>query len=92
MELGTTLGLPIFEPEFRHTKNSCMFDMPPESWVERTLVEALVVLEIQIVLGVLVVIEDYEVLKQLPHQSDFYGDDPALVVVVMDPFSTRRNN
>ena len=32
----------------------------------------------------------YEMLKQLPHQSDFYGDDPALIVMVVDPFSTRR--
>ena len=57
MELGTELGLPVLEPEFGHTKNSCMFDMPPESWVERTLVEALVELEIQVVLEVPVVIE-----------------------------------
>ena len=60
MELDTTLGLPVLEPEFGYTKNSCMFDMPPESLVERTLVEAFVVLEIQVVLGVQVVVRDYE--------------------------------
>ena len=81
------LGQPVLEPEFGHTKNSCMFDMPPESWVERILVEALVVLEIQVVLGVMIVVGDYEVLKQFFHHSNFYGGDPALVVmVVVDPF------
>ena len=55
--------------------------------MERTLVEALVELEIQVVLKVLIVIGDYEVLKQFSQHSDFYGDDPALVVmVVVDPF------
>ena len=46
VELDTVLGLPELEPEFEHIKSSCMPDMPPESWVERTLVEALVELEI----------------------------------------------
>ena len=55
--------------------------------MERTLVKALVKLEIQVVLEVLVVVKGYEVLKQFPQHSDFYGDDPALVVmVVVDPF------
>ena len=55
--------------------------------MERTLIEALVELEIQVVLEVLVVVEGYEVLKQFPQYSNFYGDDPALVVmVVVDPF------
>ena len=63
--------------------------------MERTLVEALVELEIQVVLEVLVVVEvevmGCEVLKQFPQCSDFYGDDPALVVmVVVDPFLQRK--
>ena len=63
MELGTTLGLFVLELESGQTKNSCMSDMPPESWVEKTLVEALVELEIQVVFGVSVVVGGYEVLK-----------------------------
>ena len=59
--------------------------------MERTLVEELVELEIQVVLGILVMVGGYEVLKQLSYQSNFYGGDPALVVVV-DSFSTRRSN
>ena len=55
--------------------------------MERTLVEALVEPEIQVVLEVLVVVRDYGVLKQFSQHSDFYEDDPALVVmVVVDPF------
>ena len=61
--------------------------------MERTLVEALVKLEIQVVLEVSVVVGGYEVLKQFPQPSNFYEGNPALVVmVVVDPFSTRRNN
>ena len=75
-----------------NTKNSCIFDIPPKSWVERILVDALVELEIQVVLGVPVVVRDYEGLKQFPHQLDFYRGVPALVVMVVDPFSTRRKN
>ena len=59
--------------------------------MERTLIEALVELEIQVVLEVLVVVGDYGVLKQFPQHSDFYGDDPTLVVmVVVDPFLQRE--
>ena len=59
--------------------------------MEITLVEALVELEIQVVLEVSVVVEGYEVFKQFPHHSDFYGGDPALVVmVVVDPFLQRE--
>ena len=54
--------------------------------MERILVEALVELEIQVVLGVLVMVGGYEVLKHLFYQSHFYGGDPALVVMVVDPF------
>ena len=65
-----------------------MLDMLPGSSEERILVEV-VELEIQVVLEVLVVVvvEDYGVLKQFPQHSDSYEDDPALtVMVVMDPF------
>ena len=48
-------------------------------------------LEIQVVPEVLVMVGDYEVPKKPPHQSGFYGDDPALVVVV-DPFSKKRSS
>ena len=48
-------------------------------------------LEIQVVPKVSVVVGDYEISKQPLHQSEFYGDDPALVVVV-DPLSTKENN
>ena len=59
--------------------------------MERTLVEALVEFEIQVVLEVLVVVGDYGVLKQFSQHSDFYGDDPALIVmVVVDPFLQGR--
>ena len=59
--------------------------------MERTLVEALVELEIHVVLEVLVVAGDYGVLKQFSQHSNFYGDDPALVVmVVVDPFLQGR--
>ena len=57
--------------------------------MERTLVDALIELEIQVVLKVPVVVGGYEVLKQFPHQSDFYEGDPVLVVMV-DPFSTKK--
>ena len=80
------LGL---EPELvpKHTKRLHMLDMHPGSSEERIPVEALVELEIQVVLEVLVVAGDYEVLKQFPQHSDSYGDDHALVVmVVVDPF------
>ena len=56
----------------------------------KTLVEAWVELEIQFVLGVSIVVGNYEVPKQSLHQLEFYGDDPALVVVV-DPLSTKEN-
>ena len=61
--------------------------------MERTLVEVLVELEIQVVSEIPVVVEvgGCEVLKQFPQRSDFYGDDPALVVmVVVDPFLQRE--
>ena len=59
--------------------------------MERTLVDALIELEIQVVLKVPVVVGGYEVLKQFPQYSNFYGDDPALVVmVVVDPFLQRE--
>ena len=48
-------------------------------------------LEIQIVPRVSITVKDYEMPKQPSHQSDFYGDDPALVVVV-NPFSTKRSS
>ena len=36
-------------------------------------------------------VEGYEVLKQFPQHSNFYGDDSALVVmVVVDPFLQRE--
>ena len=55
--------------------------------MERTLVEALVELEIQVVLEVSVVVGGYEVLKQFSQHSDFYEDDPALIMmVVVDRF------
>ena len=64
-----------------HIKSLHMFDMLPGSSEERISVEALVELEVLVVVG------DYGVLKQFPQHSDFYGDDPALVVmVVVDPF------
>ena len=44
--------------------------------MEKTLVKALVELEIQVVLKVPVVVEGYEVLKQFPQPSDFYGTTP----------------
>ena len=48
-------------------------------------------LEIQVVLEVLVEVGDYGVLKQFPQHSNFYGDDPAFVVmVVVDPFLQGR--
>ena len=56
MELCPVLGSHELEPEFRYTKNSCVFDMLPESWVERILVEALVELEIQVIFGVSIVL------------------------------------
>ena len=63
-----------------------MLDMLPGSSEERILVEV-VELEIQVVLEVLVVVEDYGGLKQFPQHSDSYEDDPALdVMVVEDPF------
>ena len=83
------LGLLELEPGFEHTKNSCMLGMPQESWVERTLVEAQVELEIQVVPKISIAVGDYEMPKQPPHQSDFYADNPALVVVV-DPLSTKQ--
>ena len=43
--------------EFEHTRNSCMLGMPQESWVERTMVEAQVEFEIQVVLGVPIMVE-----------------------------------
>ena len=70
-----------------HTKSLHMLDMLPGSSKERIPVEVLVELEIQVVLEVLVMVRDYEVLKQFPQHSDSYGDDLALVVmVVVDPF------
>ena len=48
------------EHGFTCTKNSYT---PQGSWVEKTLVVALVELEIQVVFGVLVVVQDYEVPK-----------------------------
>ena len=70
-----------------HTKSLHMLDMLPGSSEERIPVEVLVELEIQVVLEVLVMVRDYEVLKQFPQHSDSYGDDLALVVmVVVDPF------
>ena len=77
--------------EFEHTRNSCMLGMPQESWVERTLVETQVKLEIQVVPKVLVVVGNYEVPKQPFHQLEFYRDDPVLVVVV-DPLSIKENS
>ena len=59
--------------------------------MERTLVEALVELEIQVIPEIPIVVEDYGVLKQFPQHSDFYGDDPALVMmVVVHPFLQRE--
>ena len=49
------------------TRNSCIACMPQESWVERTLVEAWVKLKIQVVLGVPIVVRDYEMPKQPLH-------------------------
>ena len=46
-------------------------------------------LEIQVVPEIPIVVGGYKVLKQLPHQPDFYGYDPAPVVTV-DPFSTKE--
>ena len=77
--------------DFEHTRNSCMLGMPQESWVERTLVEAWVKLEIQVVPEVPIVVGDYEVPKQPLHQLEFYENDPALIMVV-DPLSTKENN
>ena len=74
-----------------HTKSLHMLDMLLGSSEERIPVEALVELEIQVVLEVLVVVGDYGVLKQFSQHSDFYEDDPALVVmVVVDPFLQGR--
>ena len=68
-----------------------MLDMLPGSSEERILVEV-VELEIQVLLEVLVVIEDFGVLKQFPQHSDSYEDDPALaVMVVVDPFYKKSN-
>ena len=60
-----TLDLPELrlETELEHTKNSCMPGMPQESWMERTPVVAQVGLEIQVVPGVLVMVEEHEVLR-----------------------------
>ena len=59
--------------------------------MEKTLVEALVELEIQVVPEVPVVVGGYEVLKQFSQHSDSYGDDPALVVmVVVDSFYKKK--
>ena len=74
-----------------HTKSLHMLNMLPRSSNERILIEVLVELEIQVVFEVLVVVGDYGVLKQFPQHSDFYGDDPAFVViVVVDPFLQGR--
>ena len=54
---------PGFKPELEHTRNSCMLSMPQESWMERTPVVAQVGLEIQVVPGVLVMVEEHEVLR-----------------------------
>ena len=84
------LGL---EPELvpKHTKSLHMLDMLSESSEEKIPVEALVELEIQVVLEVLVVVGDYGVLKQFSQHSNSYEDDPALVVmVVVDPFYKRE--
>ena len=64
-----------------------MLDMLSGSSEEGIPIEALVELEIQVVLEVLVVVGDYEALKQFPQHSNSYEDDPTLVVmVVVDPF------
>ena len=42
------------------------------------------------VLEVQVVVEDYEVLKQLLHQFDLFEVDLIFVVVVVDPFYKKR--
>ena len=70
-----------------HIKSLHMPDMLLGSSEERIPVEALVELEIQVVLEVLVEVGDYGVLKQFPQHSNSYEDDPAIVVmVVVDPF------
>ena len=66
-----------------------MLDMLPGSSEEKILVEV-VELEIQVVLEILVVVEDYGVLKQFPQDSDSYEDDPALAVMVVWIHSTKR--
>ena len=85
------MELDLSEPELEHTRNSCMPGMLQELWVERILVVAYVGLEIQVVLGVLVVMEERKVPKQPPHLLKFYGEGYALVVVG-DPLSTKENS
>ena len=48
-------------------------------------------LEIQVILGVLVMVEEHEVPRLPPHLLEFYRDSHVLVVVG-DPLSTKKNS